>query len=157
MNPIARRILQLLGSTLIQALILFLSAWSLKWLEGWLYVGIYALLLIMASLVMIPSGKIEVIAERSKVKEDAKRWDKWLTRIITIPSLGALVLAGLDERFHWQPDFGLPAQVVGGILYVLGYLVVLWAMYTNQYFSSVVRIQKERGHVAVTGGPYRYV
>jgi protein-S-isoprenylcysteine O-methyltransferase Ste14 len=30
-------------------------------------------------------------------------------------------------------------------------------MYTNKFFSSVVRIQTERNHAAVTTGPYRYV
>src|SRR5207249_4357953 len=31
-----------------------------------------------------------------------------------------------------------------------------WAM-INRFFSSVVRIQTERGHHVVTVGPYRYV
>jgi protein-S-isoprenylcysteine O-methyltransferase Ste14 len=30
-------------------------------------------------------------------------------------------------------------------------------MYANKFFSQAVRIQTERGHVAVTGGPYRIV
>ncbi len=30
-------------------------------------------------------------------------------------------------------------------------------MAVNRFFSSVVRIQKERGHHLVTDGPYRYV
>ena len=30
-------------------------------------------------------------------------------------------------------------------------------MITNKFYSTIVRIQKERGHYVVTGGPYRYV
>ena len=30
-------------------------------------------------------------------------------------------------------------------------------MHTNRFFSPVVRIQQERGHHLVTGGPYRFV
>ena len=30
-------------------------------------------------------------------------------------------------------------------------------MRSNKFFSSVVRIQKDRGHVVVTSGPYRFV
>ena len=30
-------------------------------------------------------------------------------------------------------------------------------MTTNRFFSGVVRIQKERGHEPVSGGPYAYV
>lgn len=156
MNPIFKRILQLLGLTAIQAILLCLSAWSLTWLEGWLYVGIYLLLIAAASLVMLPK-RPEVVAERSKGTQGGKSWDLLLTRLMAIPSLGMLVVAGLDRRFGWRPEAGLPAQVLGGMLFILGYLVVLWAMYSNKFFSSVVRIQKERGHQAITNGPYHIV
>ena len=105
---------------------------------------------------MLPHRK-EVIEERSKGAAGGKTWDIWLTRIMSIPSLGLLIVAGLDQRFGWSPDFNLAFQMIGGVLFMLGYAVVVWAMYTNQFFSSVVRIQAERGHVAVTGGPYRFV
>jgi protein-S-isoprenylcysteine O-methyltransferase Ste14 len=32
-----------------------------------------------------------------------------------------------------------------------------WAMCTNRYFSSVVRIQSERGHTVCSSGPYAYI
>jgi hypothetical protein len=43
------------------------------------------------------------------------------------------------------------------LAFALGYALVIWAMYTNQFFSRVVQIQTERGHTADTDGPYRYV
>jgi protein-S-isoprenylcysteine O-methyltransferase Ste14 len=30
-------------------------------------------------------------------------------------------------------------------------------MLSNKFFSSVVRIQKDRGHTVVAGGPYRFI
>jgi protein-S-isoprenylcysteine O-methyltransferase Ste14 len=30
-------------------------------------------------------------------------------------------------------------------------------MVSNKFFSTIVRIQKERGHTVQTGGPYRFV
>ncbi len=156
MNPVLKRILQLLALTILQAAVLCLSAWSLTWLEGWLYVEIYLFLLAAASLVMLP-GRVEVVAERSKGGEGGKPWDLLLTRLIAIPSLGMLVVAGLGHHFGWKPEAGLVAQVLGVVLYILGYMLVIWAMYTNKFFSSVVRIQKERGHQAITDGPYRLI
>ncbi|MFH1408668.1 MAG: isoprenylcysteine carboxylmethyltransferase family protein, partial [Nanoarchaeota archaeon] len=32
-----------------------------------------------------------------------------------------------------------------------------WAEYTNSYFSSVVRIQKDRGQKVCQEGPYKYI
>jgi protein-S-isoprenylcysteine O-methyltransferase Ste14 len=40
---------------------------------------------------------------------------------------------------------------------VLGYALFVWATASNTFFSQIVRIQSERGHTVVTGGPYHYV
>ncbi|MBZ5586697.1 MAG: isoprenylcysteine carboxylmethyltransferase family protein [Acidobacteriia bacterium] len=38
-----------------------------------------------------------------------------------------------------------------------GILLTFWAMVTNRFFSATVRIQEDRGHVVVDGGPYRHM
>ncbi len=38
-----------------------------------------------------------------------------------------------------------------------GVAITAWAMAVNPFFSSVVRIQTDRGHHVVAAGPYRYV
>ena len=40
---------------------------------------------------------------------------------------------------------------------VLAAALIAWAMRSNTFFSSIVRIQKDRGHVVVTSGPYRLI
>jgi protein-S-isoprenylcysteine O-methyltransferase Ste14 len=67
------------------------------------------------------------------------------------------VLAGLDQRWSWTAPLPAWVRLSGGFVFILGYALVLWAMYANKFFSQVVRIQTERGHVAVTDGPYRIV
>ena len=156
MSPILSRILQLLFMVLVQAVLLFVSAGTVRWSAGWWYIGLYVLMLAGASFIMIPHRR-EVIEERSKGARGGKPWDLWLTRLMIIPSLGLLVLAGLDQRLIWTPPLPLWARLLGGLLFAAGYALVLWAMYINKYFSQVVRIQKERGHVAITQGPYRIV
>ena len=46
---------------------------------------------------------------------------------------------------------------MGWAAYVLGSLLFTWAMISNRNFSTLVRIQTERGHEVARGGPYRYV
>ena len=48
-------------------------------------------------------------------------------------------------------------RLIGLAVFVLAQGVILWAMHVNRFFSSVVRIQTERGHHVVTRGPYRWV
>lgn len=156
MSPIILRILQLLMLVLLQTVFLFASAGTLGWKAGWWYVGLYVILLAAASFVMIPHRR-EVVEERSKGTRGGKPWDRRLTQLMILPTLGLLVLAGFDERWSWTPSLPGWVRFAGGLLFVAGYFLVLWAMYTNQYFSQTVRIQTERDHHAVTGGPYRIV
>ena len=156
MSPILLRMLQLLVLVLIQAGLLFFSAGTLRWPAAWWYIGLYVLMLAGASVLMIPHRR-EVIEERSKGATGGKRWDYWLTQLMIIPTLGTLIVAGLDQRWSWTPPLPLWLRLFGVLLFLVGYGLVLSAMYANKFFSQVVRIQTERGHVAVTNGPYRIV
>jgi len=63
----------------------------------------------------------------------------------------------LDERFGWSPPQATAIHVLGLILMALGQLLFTWAMVSNPFFSTAVRIQIDRGHTVASGGPYRYV
>jgi protein-S-isoprenylcysteine O-methyltransferase Ste14 len=68
------------------------------------------------------------------------------------------VVAGLDVgRFHWTDTVPFALQVVGLAAMAAGMAVMLWAVAVNRFFSSVIRIQTDRGHHLVTSGPYWYV
>lgn len=68
-----------------------------------------------------------------------------------------VIVAGLDHRYQWSPEFPLWLIVIGFILLALGYAFATWALAENRFFSSVVRIQTDRGHVVCDSGPYRFV
>jgi protein-S-isoprenylcysteine O-methyltransferase Ste14 len=99
----------------------------------------------------------ELLAERSNVKA-GKNWDKAIAGIVVL--LGPVttwITAGLDTRFHWSDGMPLWTFMTGAGVAVFAAALIAWAMRSNRFFSSVVRIQKDRGHVVVTAGPYRFV
>jgi protein-S-isoprenylcysteine O-methyltransferase Ste14 len=68
------------------------------------------------------------------------------------------ITAGLDAgRFHWSPFFPIWLQFLALLAFIIGSAISSWAMAVNKFFSTIVRIQKERGHYVVTGGPYKLV
>lgn len=156
MSPIVKRIFQLFMLAVLQAVILFVSAGSLHWSAGWWYIGLYFAALLLASIIMLPNH-MEVVAERSKGTTGGKSWDLLITRLLAIPTLGLLVLAGLDQRWNLTPPLPLASRLFGALSFGIGYAIVVWAMYSNPFFSQVVRIQTERGHSAVSKGPYQFV
>ena len=67
------------------------------------------------------------------------------------------IVAGLDHSFGWSNVFPTWLTMLGFILILIGYTFAGWALIENRFFSSVVRIQKDRGHVVCDSGPYRVV
>src|SRR5262249_6691233 len=71
---------------------------------------------------------------------------------------GSYVVAGLDVgRLHWGDTVPPAAQVLGLVAMAAGMAVVTWAAAVNPFASTVIRIQRERGHRVISSGPYRYV
>src|SRR4029453_10186688 len=68
------------------------------------------------------------------------------------------IVSGLDRgRCHWSDD--VPGWLQGICLFMVaaGYVLALWAMRVNRFFSSVIRIQTDRAQHVVTTGPYAFV
>jgi protein-S-isoprenylcysteine O-methyltransferase Ste14 len=66
------------------------------------------------------------------------------------------LVAGLDYRFGWS-TVPLWLQIISLIMIVPGMVLPYWAMLVNNYLVVTVRVQQERDHRVVTGGPYHYV
>ena len=79
-------------------------------------------------------------------------------RLLNIVLFAHWIIAGLDRgRLHWTDSVPLWLQALGLFIIVAGYALAFWAMIVNRFFSSVVRIQSDRGQHVVTGGPYAFV
>ena len=154
---VVQRFVQLGVFVAVMAALLFLTAGRIDWLGGWLALGSYLALIGVTAWLVLPKHQ-DLVAERAQMQANVKPWDKVLSPLISLVGwLGTLAVAGLDVRFHWAPPFSLPVQLVGLALVCAGYALVVWAMTSNTFFSSFVRIQTERGHHVVNQGPYRLV
>jgi protein-S-isoprenylcysteine O-methyltransferase Ste14 len=63
----------------------------------------------------------------------------------------------LNMRFAWLPAVPTAWIIPSLILTILGFAFSSWAMVANRYFSSVVRLQSDRGQTVVSEGPYHFV
>ena len=152
-------ILRFIITTLFMLGVLFLAGGSLNWWEAWAYAAMTMIVLLSSRAVLILKNP-ELAQERSEAgqKENVKPWDKILMPITAIYlPLISWVVAGLDKRFGWSPDLPDTTQVIALAIIFLGSSIGTWAMITNRFFSSHVRIQTDRGHQVVNTGPYRFV
>ncbi|WEM43579.1 isoprenylcysteine carboxylmethyltransferase family protein [Photobacterium sp. DA100] len=154
-----RQWMRLVVVYLLIPLVLLGCAGDVGWWQGWLF----SMLFLAAGI----GGRIwaerrhpGLTAERQNSKNigKAKGWDRVLAPLMAV-SLGfpMVIVAGLDHRHGWSLGFAPWLVVIGFILVLLGYAFAVWALAENRFFSSVVRIQTERGHVVCDSGPYRFV
>ncbi len=154
-----RQWIRLIMAYLLIPLILFMCGGDFSWWQAW----VYTLLIVAAGVGGRISGERRhpgLMAERQSGEsiQGAKAWDKVLAPLMALSiSFPLVIVAGLDHRFGWSPVFPLWLIVLGIFLTALGYAVSAWAFIENRFFSSVVRIQKDRGHAVCDSGPYRIV
>ncbi|MFN8278706.1 MAG: isoprenylcysteine carboxylmethyltransferase family protein [Saprospiraceae bacterium] len=146
--------------TIIAALffpvLLFAIAGTLDFFQGWIFL-LTTLLTALMNYATIRNDPA-LMTERSQAGPGAKSWDKIILGLSGMTYLCAIAVAGLDSgKHHWSPDFHWTLYALAIILTILGHVIFLTARKENKYFSSVVRIQKDRNHQVCDTGIYQVV
>jgi protein-S-isoprenylcysteine O-methyltransferase Ste14 len=117
----------------------------------WIYLVIFVVVFI-AAFVMLDRGLLQ-----ERMRPGGKPTPLGL-RLLNVILLVHWIIAGLDRgRLHWTDTVPAWLQALGLVAVAGGYALVFWAMLVNRFFSSVVRIQSDRGHSVVDRGPYALV
>lgn len=140
----------------IMGIALFWSAGQINWWPAWAALAVMFIWTVATAVVIVRSNPA-LLVERLGPRKGAKAWDTVILSLLGVAQLVRYVTAGLDQRYGWTGGFPFVAQFAALAACVLGYVLVVWATASNAFFSQIVRIQAERGHMVVTGGPYRYV
>jgi len=146
----ARGLIGGLIPVLVMGALLLGSSGDPVWLMAWIYLGIHVGATTILALTIHP----DLIEERSARRPGAKLWDRRLVLILWALGSLTLIVAGLDYRSHWTVPFPVLIQVGALAIFIIGYVIVILAGISNEYFSGIVRIQEERGHHVIMKGPY---
>jgi len=136
---------------------LLVCGWDFSWWQAW----VFFVLFVTAGI----GGRIwaehrhpGILAERAKClkAQDVKSWDKIIGPLMAFfLSFPLVIVAGLDHHFAWSPHFPIWINLLGFVLTTFGYAFAVWAFVENRFFTSLVRIEKDRGHEVCSSGPYR--
>lgn len=149
----------LVVSYLLIPVVLMVSGGDPRWWQGWTY---SALIFAggVAGRVLAEYRHPGLMEERTNLKamSNVMPGDKVLSILMSLSvSFPLYIVAGLDHRHHWSPVFPIWLNLLGLLFCAVGFSLAVWALVENRYFSSVVRIQKDRGHVVCDTGPYRII
>lgn len=141
---------QVIALTLV-GLILFGSAGRLGIVEFWLYLSVIAAARGLELAIIDPD------LTRERMRPGGQNvGPRFLPLILLLVAHWGV--AGLDRgRFHISDTVPTVLEGAALLAFALAWLGFIWAMRANQYFSSIPRVQSERGHAVVSSGPYRFV
>lgn len=138
--------------------VFFASAGRRDLPRAWLFFGAAFVYFVASTLALYRYNPELVVVRLTVRREGSRRWDEVLMRVANLTGMLLMpAVAGLDVgRYGWS-SLGLIYVVPGFALFVLGAVLITWAMSVNRFFESTVRIQEDRGHVVVSTGPYGLV
>lgn len=126
------------------------DGWTNPWI--WAYLGVW----MATSFYALMSLDEDLARERFSPPEPGA--DRLSLGFIRLIALAHLIIGALDiGRWHLLP--AVPSVVRGPALLAMAisFALVFRAMHENRFFSSVVRIQRDRGHHLIDSGPYAIV
>jgi protein-S-isoprenylcysteine O-methyltransferase Ste14 len=130
---------------------LFAAAGTVAIPGFWVYLAIFAAVMIVSFAALDP----DLLRERMR---PGGQKPPLALRLFSLVLFTHWILAGLDRgRFHWSDDVPPWLEGICLLTVAVGYVLALWAMRVNRFFSSVVRIQTDRGQHVVSTGPYAFV
>jgi protein-S-isoprenylcysteine O-methyltransferase Ste14 len=134
--------------------VLFISAGRWDYWYGWIYFILYVYVYLF-NWILVPSV---LFKERLKPNPGTKKWDYVFFAFCLPVAYSITLVAALDGgRYHWTGEFPLWIKVLAFAFIFLGYSLEILSLWTNQFFSSSVRIQKERGQFVIDNGPYAFI
>jgi protein-S-isoprenylcysteine O-methyltransferase Ste14 len=145
-----------IGALALFGLLIFLLAGRFDYTHGWVLLGI-CFFILFVSILSFRSQK-ELIKERRNPGPGVKEWDHLIIILYQILLYAQIIVSVLDSgRFKWTPPLPGWIYILSGLLFLSFSLLALWAKQVNNFFSSKVRIQKERNHRVISSGPYRLI
>lgn len=136
---------------------LFVLARELGWTPGWLYLGLFAVHIVVNTVCLLLWNP-GLIGRRAGLRAGTKAWDMvWLAAFSAIVFWTiAIAMRDLDTR---GDELGLPGimWLTGATIFVSGWMLFTWSMVANPFFEKTVRIQTDQGHRVVDKGPYAHI
>ena len=137
---------------LLVGLLIFLPAGTIAYIDGWLFIGLLFVPMLIAGFVMLAKSP-EFLKKRLDAKEKQAA-QKGVLVFSGLMFIAGFVVAGLDFRFGWShmPDW---VVIIASVLFLAAYALYAEVMRENAYLSRTIKV--EEGQTVVDTGLYGIV
>lgn len=144
--------LRILVAAAAFAAVMFIPAGSLRFWQGWVYLTIWIVPVLVFFLYFYKHDP-ELVERRLRWREKVRE-QKILMRLFRVTVVALFLLPGLDHRFGWSH---LPVwlTILSQAFVLGGWAMVFWVMKVNHFAASTIEV--EAGQHVVSTGPYSIV
>ena len=126
---------------LLVGILLFLPAGSFGYTNGWLFVGLLFVPMLILGIVLLLRSP-DLLKKRLGAKEE-ENTQKGVVAISALLFVAGFVIAGLDFRFGWSQVPSWVVAVSSAVL-LISYALYAEVMRENAYLSRTVEVQKDQ-------------
>ena len=151
----AKAIGGLLGTLLVMAAVLFLSAGTVRYWQAWTFLAVFSFSSIAITMYLMKNDP-ELLERRVRGGPTAEKEtsQKIIQSLTSLAFIAMLVVPGLDHRFAWS-SVPFYAGVAGNILVAVGFIIIFFVYKENSFTSATIDVYA--GQTVISTGPYALV
>lgn len=130
----------IMGILMVGALV-FLPAWDIKFANGWLFMGLLFIPMLIVGVVMLIKSPA-LLKKRLDAKE-TQNTQKGVVAFSGIIFIAGFVVAGLDHRFGWS-RVPLWAVISASVVLLVSYALYAEVMRENVYLSRTIKVEENQ-------------
>lgn len=134
-------IFKFLLGVLLVGLLLFVPAGTIKFLNGWLFMGLLFIPMFIAGIIMMIKSP-NLLKSRLNAKEKEKEQKK-IVAISGLMFLMGFILAGLNYRFNWL-ELSNIVVIISSIVFLLSYILYAEVLRENAFLSRTIKVEKKQ-------------
>ena len=145
-------IIKFLLGVLLVGLLIFIPANTIKFLNGWLFMGLLFIPMFIAGVIMIIKAP-DLLKSRLDAKEKVKE-QNIVVALSGLMFIVGFIIAGLNYRFNWikLPNY---LVIIASIIFLIAYLLYAEVLRENCYLSRTIEVKK--GQKVIDSGLYSVV
>lgn len=129
------------AGVILVGILVFLSAGTFAFFNGWLLMGILFVPMFAAGIIMMFKNPL-LLSKRLNAKEK-EREQNVVVKLSGLMFLAGFIVAGLDFRFGWLvlPKF---IPITSAVIFIVAYILYAEVLRENTYLSRTIEVQKNQ-------------
>ena len=134
-------ILKFLLGLLIVCLLLFVSAGTIKYYYGWLFISLLFIPMFIAGIFLL--FKNPSLLKRRLDNKEKEMTQKYVILFSGLMFIIGFIIAGLNFRFKWIIMSDI-VVIIASIVFIISYIMYAIVVYQNTYLSRTIKVEKNQ-------------